>query len=424
MKKIIIIVGLITITINSYSQFIDSISISDCYHLLNTNFPIVKQKVLIEASENYKLKNINTQLLPQLNLQAQATYQSTGLELQLPMLQAASTVEVPKDQYKIYLEFSQVLYDGGITNQMKSVEKQNTKIEKQKVEIQMHQLRSQISQTYHTILLLQEQEEIVNNLYETLLTNKNSINSGIKHGAINPVNRDIINAELLKVEQQKEEIILNKTIAYKALSLLTDTTISIKTKLIVPDFKVNSNDSTKRPEIYLYDYQYDKINKLQSLNTRKRIPKLGVFAQAGYGKPGLNMLSNEFEPYYIVGANLHWNIFDWNKTKREKYLLDISKSTINIQKQTFEIQNNIKAETEKNNINKLKLQIEKDQQIIILKEKIIKVYDSQLKNGIISINEYLVELNSFTQAKLNKKLHQIQLLLSISNYNNIIGTIN
>jgi hypothetical protein len=44
------------------------------------------------------------------------------------------------------------------------------------------------------------------------------------------------------------------------------------------------------------------------------MPRVFAFAQAGYGRPGLNMMSNEFEPYAIVGAKLVWTPWEWNKS--------------------------------------------------------------------------------------------------------------
>ena len=46
--------------------------------------------------------------------------------------------------------------------------------------------------------------------------------------------------------------------------------------------------------------------------------KKGSNSQAGYGNPGLNMLDNSFQPFYVVGLKANWNVFDWGKTKTDK----------------------------------------------------------------------------------------------------------
>ena len=36
----------------------------------------------------------------------------------------------------------------------------------------------------------------------------------------------------------------------------------------------------------------------------KNNPKFGAFAQGGFGRPGFNMLSNAFQPFFIGGIRL------------------------------------------------------------------------------------------------------------------------
>ncbi len=61
----------------------------------------------------------------------------------------------------------------------------------------------------------------------------------------------------------------------------------------------------------------------------KRMPKAFGFATLGYGNPpGSNFFKNEFAPYYIVGASIKWNIFDWNKAKNEKQIISFQENIL------------------------------------------------------------------------------------------------
>ena len=42
------------------------------------------------------------------------------------------------------------------------------------------------------------------------------------------------------------------------------------------------------------------------------------------GNPGLTMINNEWNPYFIIGAKLTWSIWDKNNTKRNKEILKIN----------------------------------------------------------------------------------------------------
>ena len=56
-----------------------------------------------------------------------------------------------------------------------------------------------------------------------------------------------------------------------------------------------------------------------------------------------------------------------------------------------------------------------------MRNYILKSSDSQLKNGVITSSEYIVEFTNLYEAKINQKLHEIQLELAKANYQVIKG---
>ncbi|MCC7466985.1 MAG: hypothetical protein IT261_11985, partial [Saprospiraceae bacterium] len=53
-------------------------------------------------------------------------------------------------------------------------------------------------------------------------------------------------------------------------------------------------------------------------------------------------------------------------------------------------------------------QLAQDDAIIALQTDIIRRADAQLKNGVMTMTDYLTQLNILTQAQLNRKTHEIQ----------------
>ena len=59
------------------------------------------------------------------------------------------------------------------------------------------------------------------------------------------------------------------------------------------------------------------------------MPKAFGFATLGYGNPpGQDFFKDDFDPYYIVGGGIKWNIFDWNKVKNEKQVIALQQGII------------------------------------------------------------------------------------------------
>jgi outer membrane protein TolC len=386
-----------------------------------SNYPLIKQKELLKSSTEYKIKNLNVNYLPQLNLNGQATYQSdvTKIPINIPGIKIP---EINKDSYKLTLDVNQIVYDGGLTRYQKNIEKTGLLLDEQNLEIELYKVKDRVNQLYFSIILFQKNEELLRVMQTEINSKLAKMEAAIKGGIALENNADILKAELIKIDQQLIEIIAGKTANLQMLGELINKPIGEKTKFILPEPIVNISDTlNNRLEFKAFDLQKDKIYQTKNLSISKLLPRVSVFGQAGYGRPGLNMFSNTFDTYYMVGAKLSWNLWNWNQSKNEKRVLDIQSSIVDSQKELFDM--NLKMTTYKDNadIQKFMALIEKDNEIIILKTKIAKNASYQLDNGIITATEYTTELNSELQAKLNMELHKIQLILSKINYLNNLG---
>jgi hypothetical protein len=85
--------------------------------------------------------------------------------------------------------------------------------------------------------------------------------------------------------------------------------------------------------------------------------------QAGYGNPGLNMLDNSFQTFT---CSVHWNVFDWDKSKKEKRTTHFWGHR-NYRKETFLLNTNLQLKEMENEITKLQEIITTDAEIISLR---------------------------------------------------------
>ena len=81
----------------------------------------------------------------------------------------------------------------------------------------------------------------------------------------------------------------------------------------------------------------------------------------------------------------------------------------------------ITAEQYRNDINKYKLLISEDNEIVTLRNEIMKASKAQLDNGVITSSDYLREMNAADQARQNLLLHQLQLIQTELDYNDYIA---
>lgn len=413
MKNKLIIAYLLLLPLFSNAQ--QKLSLEDCYDLATKNYPTSKQNDLLSQKSVFEIEALNTGKLPKIDLNAQSTYQSavTELPIKIPNL----TVTPPnKDQYKATLDVQQLIYNGGLIQANTNMKNAQTKTQQQQLEVSIYQLKPRINQLYFSVLLLQERKGILIAKQNQLISKVEEVKSGVKFGAILPASEKVLEAENLKIKQLLTEIQFDKKRLLENLSSLIASKIDENSILVKPMEAVNYSVDNNRPELKLFDLQSQQIEVAKELLAKNNLPKINAFGQAGYGNPGLNMLDNSFQTIYMVGVKANWNVFDWNKSKIEKQALSISNEIVSIEKETFLLNNKMQLDEMGSEINKGKEVIKTDSEIIALREYVVKSSDAQLKNGVITTSEYIVELTNLYEAKTNQKLHEIQLDLAIANY--------
>ncbi len=394
------------------------VTLENCYALANKNFPLAQQSVLLTQKSAYEIQSLNTAKLPKIDLNAQATYQSdvTGLPIPLP-----NVTPLNKDQYRATIDVNQLIFNGGLIDSNSKLKEIQTQTQQQQAEINLYSIKTRINQLYFSILLAQERKLILVSKQEQLASKIKEVKSGVKFGVLLPASEQVLEVENLKIKQQLSENHLDKTRLLISLSALIFSPLDEKTVLEKPLIVLQKDETISRPELKLFDLQNQQISSSKEIISKNNLPKISAFGTAGYGNPGLNMLNNSFQTFYLVGVKANWNVFDWNKSKTEKEALSVSEAIINTEKETFLLNTHLQLQEIQAEIDKLNESVQTDQEIVNLREAIIKSAEAQLKNGVISSSDFLVEFTNGYESKINQKTHQIQLALAKANYQVIKG---
>ena len=396
----------------------EKITLEECYNWVSINYPLAKQKELLDKQLKFDIDAISAEKLPQFDLSAQATYQSDVTEVPIPN---SSVEPLNKDQYKATITANQLIYGGGVVPASVKVREAEAKAMQQQVEVNLYQLKKQVNQLYFSILLLQEKQKLLIAKKGQLEAKLKEVKSGVQYGVLLPSSDKVLEAELLKINQQFIEIEQNKLSLLKTLSSLTGKEISSHTVLTDTEISVDVSDSLKRPEMSLFNYKKEQLDASKELIAKENIPKLMGFATGGYGNPGLNMLDNSFQAYYMVGLKLNWNVFDWNANKRKRESLQVNSDIIDNEESIFQLNTSIELDQQLSEIQKLISIIDTDKEIVKLREEVLASANSQLQNGVITSSQYITELTNLYEAQNELSTHKIQLKLAKATYNTIKG---
>ena len=329
---------------------------------------------------------------------------------------------LPHDQYKVTLDINQLIYDGGAIKSARAIEKADLSINEKQAETDLYKLRNQVTGYFFSLLLLNRQKALLNNYLELIDKRIASMQSALTSGVILKTDIDVMTSEKIKLEQQLNENEIRKISLLKILSDLTGTEIDPSTELVAPVPEPELTNELSRPELQLLDLRKEQLAASLNIIESKRLPKAFGFATLGYGNPpGSNFFKDEFAPYYILGAGIKWNIFDWSKAKNEKQIVSLQQNIIETRKTDLSDNLNRLLESKNAEISSLKSMLESDAELIAIRKRITASAASQYENGIITATEYLNELNSERQAVINYEIHKINLAMAQVEYMNISG---
>jgi outer membrane protein TolC len=413
-------------SLNLYSQKI--LTLKECYDLASASTSLSGEMESYSGISKLKDDNLAKGWLPTLDANGSFVYNSSVLDLSsvlgsLPVPGIANAIKpLPNEQYKITLDINQVIYDGGAIRGARNLEKADLKVNEKQTETDIYKLREQINGYFFNIMLLDRQKELLNNYFSLIIKKIEAVSSAANNGVSLKSDIDVLTSEKITLEQQLEENKIRKVSLLKALSNITGTEIDTTARLTVPAITAELTDEISRPELQLFDLKKEQLDASRQLLDSKRMPMAFGFATLGYGNPpGSNFFKNEFAPYYIVGAGVKWNIFDWNKVRNEKKIITLNEGIIEGRKN--DLSENLKRILESKNAEILSIEkmLESDSELITLRKRITAASESQYQNGTITATEYLNQLTAERQAVLNYELHKINLVLAKVEYLNISG---
>jgi outer membrane protein TolC len=399
------------------------LTLRECYDLAEKNHPLQRRIELLEESSKLAVENLNKNYLPRLALNGQVSYQSDVTKVPAKVPVPALEIEpIDKDWYKASIDLQQVIYDGGSTKHAKILEEQQNEIRQQEVVVDLYSLKSGINKAYFNILLMQENLAILQLHEEVLNERMKEVEAGVNHGVILESNLLVLQAEKLRILQNEAELRMGIEASMNILEELISEEIPVRTKLEIPDYElVPGPNSRRRPEYDLIAREQIRLHTLDKMAGVRDLPKFYAFGQAGVGRPALDMLNNSFDGFYIVGIKMSWNFWNWGKTRREREIFEINRMMLDNQKEVVDKNLAVELQQKLADFNKYEELIAHDDKIISMQAEIVRTYESQLNNGVITSTEYLSELNARTEAMLMRKMHEIRQVQAGIEYLTTIG---
>ncbi len=425
-KVLILIAFIIPMQLTLQAQKI--LTLKECYNMAASTSALAGEKSSYSEISDLRDQNLSKSWLPTLDANGSFVYNSSVIDMSsvlgsLPVPGIANLINpLPHEQYKVTVDINQIIYDGGAIKGARALERADYNINEKQNEADIYKLRGQVNAYYFNLLLLGRQREVFNSYLELIKKRISAAQSAVVNGVVLKSDIDVLTSEKIKLEQQITQNDITRSSLLKILSGMIGTDLDPATEFTLPQSVKSLSKELLRPELQLFDLRKEQLGAGMKIIESKRLPKAFGFATLGYGNPpGSNFFKDEFAPYYIVGAGIKWNIFDWHKSKNEKSVITLQQGII--EKKKTDLADNLTRLLESKNaeIRGLQALINTDNELITLRKRISSSAESKYDNGTITATDLLNEINAERQAVLNFEIHKINLAMAEVEYFNISG---
>lgn len=407
-----------------------TVSLEECYAAAQRNYPLVRQYELIEKSKDYTLSNASRAYLPQVTFSAKASWQLdvTKFSLdkeKLAQSQFGSMIDpdelagmiptISKDQYGASIDVSQTIWDGGAVKARKDAAASQAEADARSVDASIYGLRARVNELFFGIILMQSNIEQCNLMLSNLEINYKKVESYIENGVAGQADLDAIRIQQLKTRQEALNLDNTKRAYIRMLGLLTGLDLGEDAALTKPEPIISGTSQIQRPELAMYEAQLKALESQNRQITAGLTPKFGLYVSGGYGRPGLNMLDNEFRPYLTAGVRMTWNIGNFYTKRNDLRLIETRKAGIETQRQTFLLNTSMDISGKDSEIRALREQLEYDDEIIALRQSVLRANEARMAEGTTSGSDLVGFMNDELLARQEKAAREVRMLLAMYN---------
>lgn len=413
MKRTIFLSLMVLTALTSRAQ-----TLEECCNLAREHYPEIRQYDLIAETEQYNISNAARAWIPQVVLSGQATYQSatpTYPEAFNAMI-AANGLDmsgVSKDQYKVAIDVSQNIWDGGQSKANREIAEAEATEQRSQVDASLYDLQSRIQNLYFGILLLDERVAQTETLIEVLDANLNRIRTYYKNGVAMQSDVDAVEAELLTARQTLSQVEASRASYRRMLEVFIGQPLTDKT-LTRPAMVEVASRTSAHPKLAMFDAQTDRLAAQRKAITASTMPRFSAFAQGYYGYPGLDMFKSMVSAKWtlnaVVGVRMSWNIGAFYTKKNNLNKLNAAERQISVQRDIFLFNTQMQTTQDDGEIARLRSALEDDNRIVKLRRSVRMAAESRLENGVIDATDLLRKIADETTATLNRSTHEIELL--------------
>ena len=416
MGKRILTFIIIILAVSAHAQ-----TLEECQQAAEKNYLVIKRYDLIGRTTELTVSNLQKEWLPRITASAQATYQNAVAAWPESIKSVYQRMGLDmkglkKDQYKVGIDVQQMLYDGGVISSQKRIARQEGKLQEVQNDVNQYQLRQRVNEMYFSLLLLNEQIRLNDDVKALLLSSEKKLAAMVKGGTAATSDYENVMAERLGAEQQNSSLKAQQQMLQRLLSVFCGMEVNHLQKPKPVEVSTTTNN---RPELSMFDSQIKLVEAKEKALNARLMPKLGLFAQGYYGYPGYNIFEDMMDRKWtlngIVGIKMSWDLSAFYTHKNDRERLNMERKMAENAREVFLFNSRLDEIQHTEDVDRYQKMVQADEEIITLRTNVRKAAESKLAHGIIDVNSLLREINNENAAKAQQAIHEIDMLKEMYN---------
>ncbi len=410
-----------------------AVTLQQCHEAAAGNYPEIKRYQLVELATDYDIANAKKAYLPQVQAYGQATWQNavSSFPDKVERLYEQMGVELKgmsKDQYRVGIDASQVIWDGGATRSRIEQLQAEGQVNHAKSNLTIYQVRSKVNELYFGILMLEENLKQTEVKMHTLESNLKLINSYVKGGVATVSDAQRVEAEMASTRQQRSTIEETDKAYRKVLGIFTGLDLTSAPLERPADLAVDDKVESNHPQLAYLDAQRAALEAQRHSIKASLMPQVSAIGTAYYGRPGYDMFKamfqDKFSFNFMVGMKATWSLSSLYSKKNNEAKIDNAERELNVERDKFLFNTSMTTAAKQGSIAAGEKELSEDDTIIALRQSVRKATESKLKHGIIVPDDLVKDVSSEHMARLARAYRELEILKNKYDIKYTVGGIN
>jgi outer membrane protein TolC len=411
------------------AQAQDTIYVEQLQEAALRSDPRGSQRTLLRSAADLRIAAINSERLPQLEVNGSASYQSdiTQPELGIPGI---TLPNLPKHHWQTTLDIKQRLYDGGELARRRELEQARHLESQAGVTVALYGLRSEVNSAFYSAFLLDKRSAEYDALVADLEARLSVVRARVEAGAALGRDAAEIEAEQVRAMVQRNEARASRRASLAILGDLVGRRIDTAAVLVLPSDAPEATHPGQlgavaalrnRPEFDRYRQSRFRLDREAAYTSAENKPRLYAFGQAGVGLPGLDQFRTSSDAYFQAGLKLEWRPWTWRSAQRKAAAYRLEQDVLTTEEEALgrQLARAVAADLEE--IDRLKTALADDERVVALQAEVERQARAQYDEGAITTADYVETRTDVLEARLTLERHRVELAQARSSYLTTLG---